>query len=182
MAYLCLFNVSLGFWLWRVLSSPPRNKDTLGWNQSTVPSLIPWLSVKVQSLHWYLVKTYRSDVYSGWGDVVYYQQLQSVDFLSRPLLPVGPLHERVIVWSMILNIPCDSKFNQFRKSKDIVCDGDVSCFPILPFAEATPEHAMLLSWIILKVDSSLISFLLNDSSTKLKLIEIETDLNWTDWI
>ena len=115
MAYLCLFNVSLGFWLWWVLSSPPRNKGTLGWNQSTVPSLIPWLSVKVQSLHWYLVKTYRSDVYSGWGDVIYYQQLQSVDFLSRPLLLVGPLYERVIVWSMMLNIPCDSKFNQFRK-------------------------------------------------------------------
>ena len=56
MAYLCLFNVSLGFWLWWFLSSPPRNKGTLGWNQSTVPSLIPWLSVKVQSLHWYLVR------------------------------------------------------------------------------------------------------------------------------
>ena len=71
-----------------------------------------------------------------------------------------------------------------KKIKDIVCDGDVSCFPILPFAEATPEYAMLLSWIILKFDSSLISFLLNDSSTKPKLIEIEieTDLNWTDWI
>ena len=117
MAYLCLFNVSLGFWLWWFLSSPPRNKGTLGWNQSTVPSLIPWLSVKVQSLHWYLVKTYRSDVFSDWGDVIYYQQLQSVDFLSRPLLPVGQLHERVIVWSMILNIPCDSKFNQFRKKQ-----------------------------------------------------------------
>ena len=34
-----------------------------------------------------------------------------------------------------------------------VCDGDVRCFPVLPIAEATPEHAMLLTWVILKEDS-----------------------------
>ena len=36
----------------------------------------------------------------------------------------------------------------------IVCDGDVSFFSVLPIAEATPEHAMLLIWVILKEDSS----------------------------
>ena len=35
-----------------------------------------------------------------------------------------------------------------------VCDGDVSCFPVLPIAEATPEHAMLLTQVILKEYSS----------------------------
>ena len=36
----------------------------------------------------------------------------------------------------------------------ILCHGDVSCFPVLPIAEATPEHAMLLTQFILKEDSS----------------------------
>ena len=35
-----------------------------------------------------------------------------------------------------------------------VCDGDVRCCPVLPIAEATPEHAMLLTQFILKEDSS----------------------------
>ena len=26
----------------------------------------------------------------------------------------------------------------------IVCDDDVRCFPVLPIAEATPEHAILM--------------------------------------
>ena len=36
----------------------------------------------------------------------------------------------------------------------ILCHGDVSCFTVLPIAEATPEHAMLPTWVILKEDSS----------------------------
>ena len=36
----------------------------------------------------------------------------------------------------------------------IVYDGDVSCFLVLPIAEVTPEHAMLLTKVILKEDSS----------------------------
>ena len=36
----------------------------------------------------------------------------------------------------------------------ILCHDDVSCFPVLPIVEATPEHAMLLTWVILKEDSS----------------------------
>ena len=36
----------------------------------------------------------------------------------------------------------------------IVCDGDIRCFPVLPIAEATPEHAMPFTQVILKEYSS----------------------------
>ena len=65
---------------------------------------------------------------------------------------------------MMLIFPCNSKLCAVSSEKrmerwiilcDItVCDGDVSCFPVLPIAEATPEHAMLVTWVILKDDSS----------------------------
>ena len=139
--------------------------DTLIVSQGTVPSLIPCKNLSVRRLLW----------------------LRRRYLLSTITVCRLPFKTAPTSWTVTRT--CDRMINDIKyslrfeiqpiqkKSKDIVCDGDVSCFPILPFAEATPECAMLLSWIILKVDSSLISFLLNDSSTKPKLIEIETDLN-----
>ena len=78
--------------------------DTLIVSQGTVPSLIPCKNLSVRRLLW-LRRRYL---------------LSTITVCRLPFKtaqPVGPLHERVIVWSMILNIPCDSKLNQFRKKQ-----------------------------------------------------------------
>ena len=69
-------------------------------------------------------------------------------FLSRTLPRVGLLRELVI---NDVNFSLQLETQKKRMERWIIlCDiavfyGDVSCFPVLPFAEATPEHAMLLS-------------------------------------
>ena len=74
-------------------------------------------------------------------------------FLSRPLPPVGPLRELVINdvnFSLQLEIMC----SQFRKkgwNDGLFCVVLLFVmvmsvvFPVLPIAEATPEHAMLVT-------------------------------------
>ena len=72
-------------------------------------------------------------------------------FLSWLLPPVGPLHELLIIdieSSLQLEIQSVQKkrMEQWIILCDIIVyDGDVSCFPVLPFAEATPEYVMLLT-------------------------------------
>ena len=120
--------------------------DTLIVSQGTVPSLIPCKNLSDRRLLW----------------------LRRRYLLSTITVCRLPFKTAPTSWTVTRT--CDRAINDIKsllrfeiqssrkKVRILFVMVILVIFLFLPFAEATPEHAVLLSWIILKDDSSFISF------------------------